>query len=105
MLHQLIKSITPEYADYLRDESRTIGTADSISFPENESDLEVILKTCHQTGTRVTVQGARTGLTAAAVPDGGHILNLSHMNRVRGMRQDPSGRFHLIVDPGVVLSR
>jgi D-lactate dehydrogenase (cytochrome) len=105
LFHQLIKPISSEYADYLRDESRTAGTADSISFPENESDLAAILKVCHQTGTRVTVQGARTGLTAAAVPDGGHILNLSRMNRVRGMRQDPSGRFRLLVEPGVVLSR
>lgn len=105
MLHQLIRTMSPDYADYLRDESRTVGTADSISFPENESDMAAILKVCHQTGTRITVQGARTGLTAAAVPDGGHILNLSRLNRIRGMRQDPTGHYHLLVEPGVVLSR
>lgn len=105
MPRQLINPMSPDYADYLRDESRTTGSADSIAFPENEAEIATILKNCSQTLTRVTVQGARTGLTAAAVPAGGLILNMARLNRVRGMRQDESGRFLLKVEPGVVLAR
>ena len=32
-----------------------------------------------------TVQGSRTGLASAAVPFGGHVLNLSRMDKVIGM--------------------
>ena len=101
----LMKPLQTYDADYLRDESRVTGYADSLSFPESEADIARILCSCHSDGRRVTVQGARTGLTAGAVPQGGHILNLSRLNRIRGMKQDSKGRFHLIVEPGVVLAR
>ena len=38
-------------------------------------------------GTPVTVQGARTGLAAGAVPHGGHVMSLTRMNRYLGMRR------------------
>ena len=41
-------------------------------------------------GVPVTIQGARTGITAGAVPEGGHILNLSRMNAITGLRRDPA---------------
>ena len=53
----------------------------------------------------MTVQGGRTGITAGAVPDGGHVLNLSRMNKITGLRYDPvPDRFFLSVQPGVALS-
>ena len=52
----------------------------------------------------VTVQGARTGLAAGAVPHGGLVLNLSRMNRYLGLRRGDDGLFYLRVQPGVVLS-
>ena len=48
------------------------------------------------------MQGARTGLAAAAVPKRGHILNLSKMDRVLALRQEEN-RFFLTVQPGVAL--
>ena len=33
---ELIREFSDEYTDYLRDESRTIGNADSISFPNRK---------------------------------------------------------------------
>jgi len=64
----LIQPLKAEHAEYLRDESRTIGTAETISFPQTEADVSAILKKLYEEKIPVTVQGARTGLAAAAVP-------------------------------------
>lgn len=101
----LIRPLTDEYTEYLRDESRTTGHADSISFPQTEADVIAILKSIRGTGTQVTIQGARTGLAAAAVPGGGHVMNLSRMDAVTGCRVDENGHFFLSVQPGVILSQ
>ena len=52
----------------------------------------------------VTVQGARTGLAAGAVPAGGHVMNLARANRYLGLRQDDAGTYYLRAQPGVILS-
>lgn len=100
----LIQPWSAEFDDYLHDESRTRGTADSISFPRTEDELRAVLRELHPGAVPITVQGARTGLAAGAVPEGGHVLNLSRMNRCLGLRQDASGTFYLRVQPGLVLS-
>lgn len=101
MQDRLFLPLDGQYAQYLRDESRTTGTAETISFPRTEQQVRRVLL-----GTQgpVTVQGARTGLAAAAVPQGGHILNLSQMDRVTALREE-NGRFFVTVQPGVVLMR
>ncbi len=99
-----IKPFTDEFEEYGHDESRTSGEASSISFPTTEDEVRAILKKLHAERVPVTVQGARTGLAAGAVPHGGHILNTSRMNRYLGLRRDEQGRFLLRVAPGVVLS-
>ena len=99
-----IKPFTDEFEEYGRDESRSSGEASSISFPTSEDEVRAILRQLHVDGVPVTVQGARTGLAAGAVPHGGHILNTSRMNRYLGLRRDDEGRFLLRVEPGVVLS-
>jgi len=100
---EIIK-VTDEHADYLRDESRSVGRAESISFPADETAVVNILTEVRQAGSHLTVQGARTGIAAGAVPDGGHIMNLSRMNRITGLRRDAAGTFFLTVQPGVILS-
>ena len=105
MPQDLIRPMTSDQADYLRDESRLIGQAEWIAFPETEQQLREILASCHRSGRPVTVQGARTGIAAAAVPAGGVVLSLTRLNRVRGMKQNADGRYVLCVEPGVILSR
>ena len=100
-----IREMNADYAEYLRDESRSVGTAESISFPKTEEDVRRILKAEYAAGHRITVQGARTGLAAAAVPHGGHVMNMMTMDRVEGMRQDENGRFYVTAQPGVILSQ
>lgn len=92
--------VAGHYPDYLRDESRRTGRADLISFAGCEDDIREVLRCGHA----VTTQGARTGITGGAVPDGGHILNLSRMNRITGLRFEPAlGGVFLTVQPGLPL--
>lgn len=93
------------YGEYLRDESRQIGTAESILFPKNEEEIVASVKECARKNITITSQGARTGLAASAVPSGGHIINLSKMNNVTGARYDQEqDRFFLTVQPGALLA-
>jgi D-lactate dehydrogenase (cytochrome) len=103
---QLIHPTDPEYLEYLRDESRLTGKADSISFPTEEQQIREIVRLLADRGTSLTVQSGRTGISGGAVPEDGHILNLSRMNRFLGLRHDPEGdRFLLSLQPGVLLSQ
>jgi D-lactate dehydrogenase (cytochrome) len=98
-------NVMTDYPDYLRDESRKAGQADTISFPTSEDDVCRILRQFHAGGVAVTTQGGRTGITGGAVPEGGHILNLSRMTRVLGLRHDEAaGTFQVIVQPGLSLA-
>jgi D-lactate dehydrogenase (cytochrome) len=103
LVHQ--GNLGTDYPDYLRDESRRAGHADSISFPRSEADIRRVLAWAGSTGVPITIQGARTGITGGATPDGGHILNLSTMKAMTGLRPHPHGNGYLLrVQPGVRLS-
>lgn len=104
MNQSLIRNLVSADEEYLRDESKKIGHANSISFPENHDQVCMIMQQLYETGTPVTVQGSRTGLAAAAVPFGGHVLNLSRMDKVIGMRQEDD-RYYISVQPGVILQK
>ncbi len=103
-MSKLIKNMTDDYFDYLHDESRVYGNADSISFPQSEAEIQQIVAELYPNGTRITVQGGRTGLSAGAVPDGGHIMNLSRMNKIISMSKNEKKDFTVRVEPGVVLT-
>ena len=94
-MNSQIKPFGPEFDDYLRDESRRAGSADKIIFARSEDDVRASL----QSGLPITVQGARTGIAAGAVPEGGLILNLSRMNEIGEVQ---GGR--ITVQPGALLS-
>ncbi|MDD2235961.1 MAG: FAD-binding oxidoreductase [Kiritimatiellae bacterium] len=99
-----IQGLTDEYVDYLKDESRLIGYAEGICFPESEAQVQEVVRGAWQKDMPLTFQGARTGITAGAVPKGGWILNLSRMNRIRALRLDEAvGAFRLTVEPGILL--
>lgn len=93
-----------DYPDFLRDESRRTGRADSIAFPEREEDVLDTLRAASRTGRPLTVQGARTGITGGAVPDGGDVISLTRMGRVTALRTAGADAFVATVQPGVVLT-
>lgn len=92
-----------KYEEYLIDESKYKGYADSISFPESEEEVLAILEQMKEEQVPVTIQGAKTGITGAGVPMGGHILNLSHMNKVIEHSVEPDGTGRITVEPGINL--
>lgn len=92
--------VAGQFPDYLRDESRRSGQADSLSFAHSAEDIATVLKT----GEAVTIQGSRTGVTGGAVPDGGGILNLSRMAAVTALRYDAErDECRVTVQPGLTL--
>ena len=97
-------NVAEDYPDYLRDESRRAGAADSISFPKSEDEIRDHLARARAAGEAVTIQGARTGIAGGAVPGGGHVLSLARMTGVLGLRRDGDGTYYARVQPGVVLA-
>lgn len=105
MAEDQVRPWNHDYDDYLRDESRRIGAAESISFPTSEDGVVEVVREVRAQGARITIQGARTGIVAGAVPQGGHVLNLSRMKAIGEVRPDDRTRGHLVtVQPGALLS-
>lgn len=105
MSRELILPWSSDYEDYLHDESRRIGSAESISFPTSEDEVVEVLREIGARGGTVTVQGARTGIVAGAVPQGGHVMNLSRMSALGELAADEDADYgHVIAQPGALLS-
>ena len=103
MESQLIHPMDETYHEYLKDESKMRGAADSISFPESESEIGNILQVMRQNRMPVTIQGGKTGVVGSAVPSRGHIMNLSHMTKVKSFFIAEEGEAFLKVEPGITL--
>ncbi len=95
----MIEPFQQAQADYLRDESRRAGRADAIAFPRSEDEVLAALAEAAAAGMSITTQGARTGVTGGAVPEGGLVLNLAHMDRIHPAEGDT-----LRVQPGATLA-
>ena len=93
------ESFQPAHADYLRDESRRVGRADRIAFPRTEAEVLSSLAEARGQRLPVTTQGARTGVTGGAVPEGGIVLNLAHMDQILAAENG-----ELRVQPGATLA-
>lgn len=92
-----------DFDEYLQDESRRTGFADSISFPTSETEVVEHTRDARARNLNITVQGARTGIAGGAVPEGGHVLNLSRMKSVGEVREE-AGEHLLTVQPGALLN-
>ena len=88
---------------YFSDESRKSGDADCVALPQNAKEVVGALQEAARHGWGVTVSGARTGITAGAVPNGGLVLSLERMNRVLGLRRNENGDFFVRCEAGVRL--
>lgn len=97
-------NVETDYPDYLRDESRREGKAESISFPATQDEVIEAIRFCNEQGLNITVQAAKTGITAGAVPDGGHIINLSHLNNIGEITKKTDDEAFITVESGALLS-
>ncbi len=97
--------ITETYALYLDDESHSFeGETEKIVFPANEAQVAAVLKDAYEREIPVTIQGARTGLTGAAVPLGGLTVNLERMNNLLHMQYyEDENLYTITTEAGVLL--
>ena len=102
-MRQLIYPMKEQYEEFLIDESKFSGYADSISFPESEEDMQEVLQELKKERVPVTIQGGKTGITGAGIPRGGHVMNLSHMNKVKDSVLLEDGTGLITVEPGINL--
>ncbi|MBT3378128.1 MAG: FAD-binding oxidoreductase [Lentisphaerae bacterium] len=93
-----------DYGKYLADESRRSGTADALAFPRSTAEVCGAVNWAKDRDLGITVSGARTGIAAGAVPDGGLAVSLERMNRVLGVRTAGDGTFLVRCQSGVLLS-
>ncbi len=103
MKKKLIHPMEEKYQDYLSDQSKLTGQAESISFPANEDQAAEIIATMRENDIPVTIQGAKTGVAGCAVPAYGHILNFSAMKRVKELFKNEQGKYCIKVEPGITL--
>jgi len=62
-----------------------------VALPENEAQVQAVLRTCHGLGVPVVARGAGTGLSGGAMPHGeGVTLSLARFNQI--LKVDPVAR-------------
>lgn len=103
MTRQVMHGLDERYRTYLCDESRLLGAAESVSFPESEDEIVAVIAEMRRERVSVTVQGGRTGLAGSAVPLRGHVMNLSRMNRAGAPERREDGTWIMTVEPGATL--
>lgn len=91
-----------KYRQFTGDESRLTGYCDSLSFPETEDEAAEILAHMAASKTPVTLQGGLTGVAGGAVPQGGHVMNLSRMTKVLDYQKTENGAL-LTAEPGITV--
>ena len=103
MDRQLIFPMAEKYQEYVIDESKFSGYADSISFPEKEEEIIEIVNEMRNNKVPITIQSGKTGIVGGSVPQGGHIMNLSQMTAIGEARVMDDGSAVLTVGPGLNL--
>lgn len=74
------KQIEEFSAELLEDESNTPGAwCEEAAWPENTEDARSILQDFQRKDMKVTLSGARTGIVAGAIPEGGAVISSSAM--------------------------
>ena len=79
---------------------RYTGRAEMVVQPHSVAQVQALMRFCFERHIQVTPQGGNTGLCGGAVPEGGVLLSLSKLNRVRGINLADHA---ITVDAGCVL--
>jgi glycolate oxidase subunit GlcD len=77
-------------AVYLSDETETRGVhgwADAVCLPASAEDVAAVVAWCYERGVAIVPRGGGTGYAGGAVPNGGVVVSLERLARVR--RFDP----------------
>ncbi len=77
------------------------GSCDLVVSPATAHEVSTVVKLCNNAGIPITPQGGNTGLVGAGVPNGGIVLCLSRLNKIRGINIFDNT---ITVEAGCVLS-
>ncbi len=77
------------------------GRCAAVVRPANTAETAAVVRVCAEAGIPVTPQGGNTGLVGGGVPDGGIVLCLNRMQRIRAL--DRANRT-ITVEAGVILA-
>ncbi|HKP17384.1 MAG TPA: FAD-binding oxidoreductase [Gaiellaceae bacterium] len=88
--------------EYLTDFTRAAGRADAVVLPGSADEVASVLAWCYERDVPVVPRGGGTGAAAGAVPDGGVVLALDRLNRIRSF--DPE-LWRVNVEAGVPTGR
>jgi len=99
-------AIRQGYAQYLSDESRlSAARIEAVHFPATADDVAAAVRSALAAGHRVTVSGARTGITGAAVPvEAEEVIALERVRPRPAVRRGPGGRWFVHVGAGMTLA-
>lgn len=90
-----------DMARYLAEERGLYeGRADMVLRPSTAKDVSTIVKFCNDMNVPLIPQGGNTGLCGGAVADGGVILSLERMNKIRNV---DAVDMTMTVEAGVIL--
>jgi D-lactate dehydrogenase (cytochrome) len=96
--------IQSEYPDYLRDESKLTGFADALHWIHSEKQASELLREANASKVPMTFSGGRTGIVGGAVPQGGLLVSMERMNRLKNVCWDENRSAWLVrVEPGMTL--
>ncbi|MGL5357324.1 MAG: FAD-binding oxidoreductase [Cetobacterium sp.] len=102
-MNKLIHQFEDKYEEYLSDESKFKGYADSISFPNSLDEVKKIVEEMNKSKKQITIQGSKTGICGGCVPLAGHILNLKNFNKILDF-SEINNNYILTLEPGVTLT-
>lgn len=95
--------IAEQYQNYLTDESGLLGgDVEKLFFPETIADIAHIVNKAKEAGKRITISGARTGITGGAVPQSEYLVSLEKMKSIKRIQQQED-TFLITVEPGITL--
>ncbi len=77
------------------------GRCAAVVRPASTEEVAAVVRVCAEAGLPVVPQGGNTGLVGGGVPDGGVLVSLARMNRIRAI--DPLNRT-ITAEAGVILS-
>ena len=88
-------------AHLAEERGRYQGACAAVVRPGSTEEVAAVVRICAEAGLPVVPQGGNTGLVGGGVPDGGVVVSLARMNKIRAI--DPLNRT-VTAEAGVILS-
>lgn len=82
-----------EDSRYLNDRSNLKGHAKNVILPNDETELREGIRYSSKGNTKVTISGSRMCAQGGAVPCGGDVMSMEHLNGVIGSGKDEKGTY------------